>query len=402
MCGRKWSALIALALAATVVLAACQAAPAPTPAPSEPEVTEGYPDEIRIGMVSSMTGKGAFVGEIAWRAIELAQEHKPTCCGGRPIKVVLADDKTDKTEATIAMSRLIEVDNVHAVLGSPMSSQAIAQGEVSEKAGMPVLSPSASNQLVTVGKPHYFRACIIDPYAGEMIAKYAYEDVGAETAAILVDVQQDYCVGLANAFRDAFTDLTGDPKSILGIVSFQSGDTDFSTQLTLIKNMDPDVVYCPDYFPESVLILNQAYDLGLIPGKKFIGAEGWFQPEFVSMSEPGCYGASFPAAWHPDAFKTPVNERFIADYKAKYNESPNMTAVFNYDAYMLLVDAIERAGSVDREAITQALRDTEDWEGLMGKNRFDENNNPMKPIVFLTYVEGSNEPVFEKIVEPPS
>lgn len=401
-------ALVAIAL----VLGAC--APAATPTPRVLEATkivketevvlvtptppppEPLPDTIKIGLFMPMTGVLAACGEEAWWATQYALKERPTVLG-KPIEVVLVDNKSDKAESAVAMSRLIDMEKVHAVIGSAGSSFSMAGGEVSEEAGMPVLGTTCTNPLVTVGRPHYFRVCFTDDFAGSVMAKYAIEQLGAKTAVIIVDVQQDFCVGLANEFRKAFIELTGEPDSLLGMLSFQTGDRDFSAQLTMVENMAPDVVFAPDYFSESALMLQQARDLGV--DTPFLGSDDWTHEEFLEIAGEAAEGVCFATHFHPDAFTNPTAEKFLSAYRAEHGGmNPSQDAILTYDAYLLMLDAIERAGSVDREAITKALSETTEWQGACGSVTLDENGDPVKPAVVLCVKGG--EYVFDSIVEP--
>jgi len=400
----KFLVMAALALCVAIVLAGCapQAAPTPVPtkAPEKPpeEQVEGLPDEVRIGWIDAMTGEAAPGGEMEWKGAQLAHKQRPTVAG-KPVKLILVDDKTDKTESALAAARLVEVEKVHFVIGSWWSSLALAATEVTEPAGIPFLTPTCTNPLITAGRPLNFRLNFIDPYQGYALAKYAVESLGAKKAAILMDVQQDFSVGLAKYTRDAFQDLTGDEASVVGMFSFQTGDKDFTAQLQQIKSLDPDVVFAPIYHIQTALMLKQAADLGMKPPDMyFLGSTGTDAPELVEIAGAAGEGFRFSTSYEPSAFTSPVASQFKEDFMAEYGIDSDYSAVCSFDAYNIVLDAIEEAGTVEAVKLTDTLRSFAGWEGAGGLVTFDANGDPAKSVVIIRLENGQR--VVDTIIEP--
>ena len=181
---------------------------------------------------------------------------------GKKVELVLVDNKSEKSESAIAAQRLVEVEKVAAVLGVNSSSMAMAQNEVLDKAKIISVGPACTNPLVTQGKPYAFRAAFIDPFQGDAAAKFAVQTLKAKTAVLLVDITLDYPVGLANYFRQSFLKYTENEKAVLASFSFQTGDRDFTAQLTQIKALNPDIIFAPNEYAEEAAILQQAKQLG--------------------------------------------------------------------------------------------------------------------------------------------
>jgi len=350
----------------------------------------GIPDQIKIGYTYAATGPIAPGGMMSYRGLQLAMEARKTVLG-KPVKVVVVDNKSDKSEGALSASRLIDQEKVVAILGALSSSVTIAAAEVAEKAHVPLLSPTATNPLVTQGRKYIFRASFVDPFAAEVAANYAVKKLGAKTAAILVDIQQDYCVGLSQFFRNSFKKATGNDKSVVSVLSCQTGDKDFRAQLTAMKNLNPDIIYAPNYYTEGALMLRQAYELGMIPKIKFLGSDAWNSPEFVDLASPaGCEGALYFTHYHADAFKSSEAIKFATTFKQRFGLDPNHDAALAYDAYMLMLDAIERAKSVDGDAIAQALLATKDFQAVASKITMTPDHNPIKPVVVNVYHNGKD------------
>ena len=181
-------------------------------------------EPVKIGVYLPLTGQNAFGGQLELNGVKLAQQAKPTVLG-RTVELVVVDNKSDKVEAANAVKRLTERDNVCSYIGTYGSSLAMAGGEVGEKAGVPGVGTSCTNPLVTQGKKYYFRSCFIDPYQGAAAATYAFKNMGMKKAAILMDVANDYSVGLCAFFKRSYKKLGGE---IVADLKYSSGDQDFT------------------------------------------------------------------------------------------------------------------------------------------------------------------------------
>ncbi len=345
----------------------------------------GQEDEIVIGVYEPMTGAQAAGGELTMQGVYLAHEVRPEVLG-RPIRLVLVDNRSDKAESATAVQRLIEQEGAVAIIGSYGSSNSMAGGEVAERAGVPVMGCSPTNPLVTEGKDYYFRACFIDPFQGRVMAKYAVEELGVEKVAIIQDVAQDYSVGLAAFFREAFIELTGDAKGIVAFTAYQTGDQDFTAQLASVMAKNPDAIYAPGYFGDGALLARQAREMGY--QGYILGADAWEAPELIEIGGSAAEGILITSHYHPEAELSPASQPFVELFMEKYGERPSAFAALGYDAYMLVVDAIERAGTDDPKAIRDAMAETENFEAVTGTITLDKNGDAVKDAVILKVEDG--------------
>ena len=341
--------------------------------------------EIRIGVYEPMTGAMAAGGQQTMEGIELAHEQRPKVLG-LPVRVVLVDNRSDKVEAATAVTRLIQKDKVCAIIGSYGSGLSMSGGPVAQAAKVPVMGCSPTNPLVTLGNDYYFRACFIDPFQGRVMAQFAYDKLGARKAAIIQDIAQDYAVGLANFFRQAFVELTGDPKSVVAFTSYQTGDRDYTAQLTYVANAKPDVVFAPGYYADAAVLVTQARSLGL--KMPFLGGDTFEAPEFIEIGGKNVEGVYFSTHYSADAPVTAASEKFVALYKAKFKTAPNTFAALGYDCYNLVLDAIERAGSSDPKAIRDTMAKTKGFVGATGIITLDSNGDATKSAVVLVVKDG--------------
>ncbi len=198
---------------------------------------------------------------------------------------------------------------------------------------------------MTLNNDYYFRVCFIDPFQGTVMASYAVNELGAKTAAVIQDVTQDYSVGLSKFFIDAFRLLTGgDPNSIVEVSAYNTGDQDFTAQLTNVKNKNPDIVFAPGNYGESALLIRQARDLGIdVP---FLGGgDTWEAPEFLAIGGAAVEGgAVFSTHFTAEAPVTSESAIFLDAYRDEFGKEANAFAALGYDAYMVILDVIEKAG----------------------------------------------------------
>jgi branched-chain amino acid transport system substrate-binding protein len=342
-------------------------------------------DVIKIGVYEPMTGQNAFGGQLTVDGIKLAHEQAPEVLG-QEVKLVIVDNKSDKVEAANAVKRLIDKEKVVAIIGSYGSSLSMAGGEVAEKAGIPVITDSATNPLVTQGKKYYFRMCFIDPYQGAAAAAHAYDNLGARKAALLLDVAQDYSVGLGKFFKDSFAKKGGE---VLPLYKYQSGDQDFTAQLTDMISKGADFLFIPSYFAEGAIVMKQARELGF--KGNIMGGDAMDNPDLVKIAGDSAEGFSFTtfpyAPEMPDM--NPVAKKFTELWNAKYpDKAPNANSALGYDCYMFVRDMIEKAGSTDPEKITEAFASAKDWLGATGSTTINETHDAEKPVGIKSIKDG--------------
>ncbi len=350
---------------------------------------------IKIGVFEPMTGPSAAGGEMTVEGIELAHAMKGEVLG-RKIEIIVVDNKSDKVESANAVSRLIEKEKVVAIIGSYGSSLAMAAGEIVKTAQVPTVGCSPTNPLVTLNNDYYFRVCFIDPFQGTVMASYAVNELGAKTAAVIQDVTQDYSVGLSKFFIDAFRLLTGDPNSIVEVSAYNTGDQDFTAQLTNVKNKNPDIVFAPGNYGESALLIRQARDLGIdVP---FLGGDTWEAPEFLAIGGAAVEGAVFSTHLTAEAPVTSESAIFLDAYRDEFGKEANAFAALGYDAYMVILDVIEKAGSADSQAIRDGLAQVAGFVGATGIITLDENGDAVKSAVINKVDDGKF--IYLTTVEP--
>ena len=352
-------------------------------------------DVIKIGVFNCLTGQNAFGGQLELEGTQLAHKEIPEVLG-KKVELVVVDNKSDKVEAANAVTRLIEHDKVNAVIGTYGSSLAMAGGEVAEKAGIPAIGTSCTNPLVTLGKKFYFRACFIDPFQGAGAATYAFRQLGFKRAATLTDVANDYSVGLSSFFKRAFETLGGE---VVAELKYQSGDQDFTAQLTELISKKPDIVFLPAYFAEGAIVLKQAKELGA--EFRFIGADAMDNPEIVTLGGDAVEGFLHTTFAYDPSMENmnPVAAQFTAEWNKEHpDKAPNVNAALGYDCYIMLIDAIQRAGSAEPAKIRDALEQTKDLPTVTGTTTMNETHDAEKEMGIVE-IQGGKK-VFLGTIKP--
>jgi branched-chain amino acid transport system substrate-binding protein len=347
------------------------------------------PAEIKIGVNAELTGGipvvGASCKNAATMAVTEVNDAGGLEVGGTKYKVTLfVQDNEDKAESSAAVAqKLITQNNVLALVGANASRNAIPAAAIAEDAKVPMISPWSTNPKTTEGKRYVFRACFIDPFQGRVVAKFAMDQLKAKKAAVLYDVASEYNKGIAEFFKKTLEEAGG---QVVSFETYTTGDKDFSSQLTKIKNAGPDVLFLPNYYSEVPLQVQQAHKLGItIP---MLGSDSWGSEELIKLGGKDMEGLFFSTHYAPD-IATPVAKKFIDGYKAKYGSTPDDVAALTYDSFGLLFQAIKSAGKLDRQAVRDALAKIPAYEGVTGKMQFKEGSgDPIKSAVILQIKEG--------------
>ncbi len=347
---------------------------------------------VKIGLYLPMTGPAAAMGQMAWEGVQVAQEMQPQILG-QPVELMLVDTRSDRIEAANAVSRLIEKDKVAAIIGEVISSDTLAGVPIAERAGIPNLSPTATNPLVTQGRKFAFRAAYVDDLQGKVAARFAWENLKARKVAVLIDQAQDYCVGLANFFTQEFKRRGGE---IVATSYIQTGDQDFSAQISALKAHNPDLIYAPNYYTEDALLAKQLKDLGL--KTPILTGDGAQVPELLSIGGEAVNGMYFTALFHRQGATSDLGKRFMAAYEKTYKKQLDAFAALGGESYFLLAAAINKAGGLDGAKIAQALAATKNFAGVTGTITMGPDHNPIKGVTVIKVEKGQFQ--FQTVINP--
>ena len=357
-------------------------------------------DTIKIGLNLELSGAVAEYGQKGQNGAMLAIEDQNKKGGvlGKQVEAVALDNKSDNAEsASVAAS--LAGKGIVGYIGCMTTGRTLAYIPVSEQYKLPLISPTGTAADVTVDsktgqvRPYAFRACFLDPFQGQVMSKFAIGDLKAKTAAILMDTSNDYSKGLAEAFETNFKAAGG---TIVDKEAYIEKDKDFKPQLTKIKASNPDVIFVPGYYNEVGLIVKQGRELGITA--PFTGGDGWGSPQLVQIAGADALTNTYFCNHFSASSTDPKVQAFVQEFKTKYGTEPDGFAALGYDAAMLMMDAVQRAGSTDTAKITAALAATSGFQGVAGAITMDSNHNPVKSAVIIGFDNGKE--VVKSTVNP--
>lgn len=349
-------------------------------------------NEIKIGANFELTGNVANYGAACDKGLQLAIDEANAAGGvlGKKIVIVKADTKSETSEAANAATKLVSEDKVKIIVGPATTGSVLAEAQIATNAKVPVVAPAATSPKVTVenGKvqPYLFRACFIDPQQGDVMARFALENLKAKTAAVYVDSSSDYSKSLGQVFKQVFEANGG---KVLMEEAFLQKDQDFKATLTKLKTANADVLFVPAYYEEVGKIVKQARELGMtLP---MLGTDGWDDPKVADIAGIKALNNTYFSTHYSD--KDPDVKPFIDAFTKKFNQAPNVFAALGYDAGKIVLDAIKRANSDDSVKITEAIASTKDLKVGTGTITMDKNHNPIKPAIILENKDGERNMV---------
>lgn len=339
---------------------------------------------IKIGALGPLTGPVAVYGISATNGTKLAIDEINANGGilGKQVELNLLDEKGDSIEAVNAYNKLVDWGMV-ALIGDVTSKPSVAVAEVAAQDGIPMISPSATQLNVTEAGSNIFRVCFVDPYQGEILAKFAKDRFDAKKVAIMVNNSSDYSDGIAKAFIE---EAGKQGIKIVANEGYSDTDKDFRAQLTKIASQSPDVLFVPDYYEQDGLIAIQAREVGITA--KIIGPDGWDGViKTVDASSYASIEDVYFANHYSDKDTSERVQNFITNYKTKFNDSPSAFSALSYDAVYLVKEAIEKAESTDKAEVTKAIKEA-NFDGITGNLKFDDKNNPVKSVKIIRIVNG--------------
>lgn len=348
------------------------------------------PPPLRIGVIYALSGDAAANNAPSMAGVRMGVGEVNRRGGvlGRRLEMIPLDNFGSSIGSMKAAREAVE-RNVTAIVGPAWSSHAMAVANVAQEARIPMMTTIATHPDVTTVGDYVFRACYTDAFQGRILAEFAIDGLGARTASMAVDVTSDFSLGLAERFRLAFEKLGG---RVLQERLYKRSQANFTELAAGLSRSGPDVCLVAGH-DESGAIVRKLQESGgtCIP----LGGDGWVGESFLHKGGRLLRKGYYCTHWHPDS-DNPVSRDFVSRYGNLAELSGDMA--LGYDAVMLLADAVERAGSLDRAAIRDALAATDGFEGVTGRFTFNEQGDPVKAAVILEIEHGRTR--FLERVEP--
>ncbi len=349
-------------------------------------------DTVVIGYIGDLSGNDAYVGVPPQLFLEdyFAELNAKGGLLGKQVKLVSYDMQPDNAvDGSLAFNRLINEDKAIAVIGPSSSSAAIPMAAIANKAKVPFIATSATNEKVTIAEDgtlnsYAFRVCFIDSYQGTAAANFAY-DQGIRKVGMIETLGNPYSQNICNFFQEQFEALGG---TIVDRIGIQDGDVEFRAQLTNFGNLDVDALFFPSgTYKIPSLAANQAADLNL--KFKWIFTDGVYDDTLLEVAGPNIEGAIMTNYLFGE---DPAYDEFKTAYNAKHKEySANIFVYLAYDAVELLMHAINKSQSLDPVEIQKALENATDVPLFTDKHFTvdPKTHNPLNKMVAIIGVEDS-------------
>ena len=357
--------------------------------PETPQM-EGLRGEIAIGAVHPITGRLGLDNPPVGQGFELAvTEINNSQLGDLKIKLIVEDDQSTVEGAVAGFNKLIHQDGVSAILGPATSTQAQAVFPIAQQNGVVAISPiSAARGLSAIGD-FIFRAALTTDVLIPSGVRITQEKLGYQSAATIYDETDLFSTDSDAVLKEA---LTANSVEILATETFQTGDTDFSVQLTHIKESNPDVIFVSASPLDTPVIMTQGREVGIPTDVPFLITLTLASSQIQSAGD-AAEGAIIFTTWISTA-DTPGNQAFIQNYQTVYGSEPDIWAAQSYATVYILAKAIADAQSADPTAIRDALANITDFDTILGKFSFNDVGDAVYDPIVLIVKDGEFQ-IFE-------
>lgn len=352
-------------------------------------------ETIKLGFLGALTGSVANYGIPGQKGMKMAIDELNASGGilGKKVEGIYYDNKGESSEIANITTKYITVDKVSALVGDPCTGLTKVAADIAQKNKMVVFSAGATGAGVVEIGDYVFRNTLLDSVAAPSVVNWMINQKGWKKIAIITSGNNGYSTALTPIFKQAITAKGG---TIVLEDSINDGETDFTAQVTKLKNAGADALVFTGYYTEAALIMNEAKKKGL--DITMVGGDGLYGQDLAKLG-----GAAvqekviFYAGFSADQ-PSPETAKFLAAYRAKYNEDPDMFSAQYYDAVMILAKAMTDAKSADPSVYKAELAKLKDYPGVSGVTTFTASREPVKSPVCLLTVKGDKFPaLMEKI-----
>ncbi len=337
-------------------------------------------EAIKIGVILPLTGGASVYGVSAKEGIDLAMEDVDLNIG-----LIYEDSQCSPEKSVSAIKKLIEVDEVKVIIGHICSSAALATVPITEENKVILFSPGASSPKLTNAGEFFFRnrqSILEEVHKVAEIVK----NFNIKKAAVIY-VNNDYGAAAKDIFVEQFDNSE---RNIVAIEAYQQDTTDFRSQLTKIKQQEPEAIFLAGLIKESPLIIKQSAELDI--KSQFFSTIGIEGKELLEIAGDAAEGIIYTAPYFDIQSKDDVVRKFIEKYKTKYNKEPTYVFAANgYDALKILELVIKKC-NINTDCIKNRLYEIKNYPGVSGLTTFDENGDVSKPTMIKTIKNGQFVP----------
>ncbi len=353
--------------------------------------------EIKIGVILPLSGSLEQFGKDAKNGLDIAFQNAPQIYD-YDIKIILKDNRSDKIEASNIAKKMIQEDEVTAIIGGISSNNALETANVSNRQKTPFITMAATNFRVTFNKKYATRICYSDPYQGLIAAKWAL-DKNLTTAVLITSEDEEFSRSVSNGFKSYYNRNGG---KIFKNITVNSKEKDYGYVIEELKDLNPQIIFLTGYYPEVAKIVTLLKNAE-IPGT-LIGTDAANYPEFIDMAKDNAKDFIAIGHFSKESAKSQKAKEFVKLYNFKYYKDPSYMAALAADSYNILRYVIRKCidnskGADNKKCINSNLRDLKNFRGITGIITIDKNGNAIKPVVFDTVKDGKF--IYLETVNPP-
>ncbi|AEA33790.1 ABC transporter substrate-binding protein [Hippea maritima] len=335
-------------------------------------------DNLKVGVYLSTTGPVAAWGRLEWDGIKVAHSLKGKV-RGKSVKLILEDVGSRPEGAALAAEKLVN-EGIRFVVGPVASFAAFAAIPIFEKYGVVDVIPTANAKGLSENRTFISRVCFNNAQQARVMANYI-ASAKLKKGVIVEDISQDYSVDLTNNFIKEFKKCGG---TVIKIFRISSSDSDFLALATQIKRLNPDFVYLTTYYNSIALTLKDLRAMGY-KNKVFAGSAASSQA-LIDIAKDAAEGLVFTDDFDPLIPQGRLSKNFIDIFKKRYDRFPDSPEALAADAYLLLINSIEKSRKLTPIDVANEARNAV-FYGVTGKIII--KNGIVKRTIVLRKVENS-------------
>jgi branched-chain amino acid transport system substrate-binding protein len=361
---------------------------------SAPDDSGSQGEVIKLGFLGALTGSVANYGIPGKKGMEMAIEEINASGGilGHQVEGVYDDNKGETTDITAIAKKYITRDKVVAMVGDPCTGLTQVAGRITQENEVVILSAGATGTGVVEIGDYVYRNTLLDIYAAPAVVDWMVNQKGWKNIAMITSLNNGYSTALTPVFKAAIADKGG---NIVLDESINDGETDFTAQVTKLKNAGADVLVFTGYYTEAALIMNevQKQNLDIV----LVGGDGLYGQDLATLGKSAVEEKVIFYCGFSSDQPGPETAAFLESYRAKYNEEPDMFSAQYYDAVYILKKAMEDANSTDPKVFKTELAKLKDYPGVSGNTTFGPDREPIKSPVCLITIKDGKFALLEKI-----
>jgi len=347
----------------------------------------GAEETIKIGLLAPLTGKAADDGLNVKNSVEMAVEKLNAAGGvlGKKVELVTYDDRAEPKDAVALAHKLIEQDKIVGFVAGSYSFPTRAVAPIFQEAEVPLVAAYALHPDITKAGDYCFRNGFLGTVEGRGCAHVAVKMLGSKKLA-LIHADNDFGRTLAEGARKYVEKYAPDTKIVHEAV-YPFAEKDYTPYLSKIKAENPDVIIASGYFFQMGPLLKQAREMGITA--KIVGEEGADSPILFNIAGKAADGFIIVTNLDRDD-KRPFVQEYLKQYKERYGIDTCMTGASGYDAFLIIINGIKTAGSLEPKKIRDAIAATKDFDGMTGVIKgFTPEREVVKPLQVQIVKDGN-------------